>query len=198
MKRLLLIPALVGGLMLGLQQTAEAHCDSLDGPVATTAVRALATGNVNLVLPYAPAAAETEIGTVFAQALDVRAAGGKAKTLADRAFIETVVRLHRAGEGAPYTGVKPSGLDFGPAIPAAEQALESGDPSALEALLVEELRHAIRARFAHTAAEQAATKTPETHAAVEAARQRVSAELAFIGFAEGLHLAVKGEVPHAE
>jgi hypothetical protein len=30
------------------------------------------------------------------------------------------IRLHRAGEGAAFTGLKPSGGDVGPAIPAAD------------------------------------------------------------------------------
>jgi hypothetical protein len=38
-------------------------------------------------------------------------------------------RLHRPGEGAPYTGLKPAGQDFGPVIPAAEHAIESRDLS---------------------------------------------------------------------
>jgi tetratricopeptide (TPR) repeat protein len=37
-----------------------------------------------------------------------------------------VVRIHRAGEGAPYTGLKPAGLSEGPIIPIAEKAIEIG------------------------------------------------------------------------
>ena len=114
--------------------SARAHCDAADGPVATAAVRALDTGNVNLILPFAPARAEPELRALFDQALNVRKQGPDAKTLADRYFMETAVRLHRAGEGAPYTGLKPAGTDFGPAIPAAEEALETGKPDALSRL----------------------------------------------------------------
>jgi hypothetical protein len=147
---------------------------------------------VNLVLPYAPASAEAELSSAFEQAIAARASGPAAKAVADRYFVETAVRLHRAGEGAPYTGLQPAGTDFGPVIPAAERALETGDANALEALLAEEVRHAIRDRLAEAKAKQSASKEPQTHADVAAARERVSAEFAFIGFAEGLHRATEG------
>jgi len=197
MRKWLVIPTLLGGLLLG-SQGAEAHCDSLAGPVATAAITALETGNVNLVLPYAPASAEDEMAAAFAQAVAVRVTGGEAEALADRYFIETAVRLHRAGEGAPYTGLKPAETDFGPAIPAAERALESGDRKALEALMVEEVRRVIRERLAQAKTAQLASKEPETHAGVSAARERVSAELGFIGFVERLYLAAKGGEHPAE
>ena len=105
--------------------------------------------------------------------------GAEHKTLADRAFIETTVRLHRAGEGAPYTGLKPAGTDFGPAIPAAERALESGNLAQVRALLVEELDRGLHARFEHAREMQKAPKAPKTAQDVAAARERVSAELGF-------------------
>lgn len=39
-------------------------------------------------------------------------------------FFETVDRIHRAGEGEPHTGLKSAGRDLGPAIPAADKAIE--------------------------------------------------------------------------
>ena len=147
---------------------------------------------MNLVLPYAPASAEAELSAVFDQVMAARASGPAAKAVADRYFVETAVRLHRAGEGAPYTGLQPAGMNFGPAIPAAERALETGDAKALEALLAEEVRHAIRERLAEATAKQSASKEPQTHAEVAAARERVSAEFAFIGFAEGILRATEG------
>ena len=77
------------------------HCDSLDGPVVTAARRALDEGDVAIVLPYVPAHAEAEITATFQQVLPIRATSGSAGELADRWFFETVVRLHRACEGAP-------------------------------------------------------------------------------------------------
>lgn len=196
MKRILVLPAFLIALALA-PVSAEAHCDAVDGPVATTAVRALDTGNVNLVLPYAPAAAEAELRAAFAQALAVRGQGPKAKALADRYFMETAVRLHRAGEGAAFTGLQPAGRDFGPAIPAAEKALETGKTEELATLMAEHVTHGIAERFKAAVAHRAATDEPASAADVAAARERVSAELAFIGYVEGVYLATKGGL-HAE
>ena len=59
------------------------------------------------------------------------------------------MRLHRAGEGAPYTGLKPAGLDVGPVIPVAEKAIKTGSPDALIRLLTDTLKHEVRHRFEH-------------------------------------------------
>ena len=84
------------------------HCDSMDGPVVKAARLALETKNVNLVLPYVPKEGEAEVIRAFDRVLPLRADG--AREIADLYFFETVVRIHRAGEGAPYTGLKPAGL----------------------------------------------------------------------------------------
>ena len=183
------------GFLLGAQ-SAQAHCDSLDGPVAKAALAALDSGNVHRVFPYAPATAEAEIKAVFAQSLTVRKLGPEAKALADRAFIETTVRLHRAGEGAPYTGLKPAETDFGPAIPAAERAIASGNVSEVKALLLEELQHKLEARFAHLRHTPLAAAEPQSAAEVAAARERISAELGFVTYVEGLRLAIEGAAGH--
>ncbi len=175
-------------------QTAQAHCDSVDGPVAKAALAALDTGNVNLALPYAPANAESEIRAAFGQSMKVRALGPEAKALADRAFVETTVRLHRAGEGAAYTGLKPAGIDYGPAIPAAERAIETGDLTRVKALLTGEVEHGLHARLAHVVQAQQAAK--ETAKDVPTARERVSAELGFVTYVEGLRQAVHGAPGH--
>lgn len=179
------------GLLFGAQR-AQAHCDSVDGPVAKAVQKALEDGNVNPVLAYAPLAAEPEIHSAFARSRKVRDLGPEARSLADQAFMETVIRLHRAGEGAVYTGLKPAGIDYGPVIPAAEHAVESGDLGELEAVLTEEVRHALSERLAHVRALQKASLEPETAAEVPQARERVSAELGFITFAENLRQAALG------
>ncbi len=191
-----LLAALAGALLLW-PSGAQAHCDSESGPVATAAVAALDKKNVNLVLPYAPAEAEPELAAAFAQALAVRGKGAEAKALADRYFMETAVRLHRAGEHAPYTGLKPAGTDFGPAIPAAERAIETGSPDEVLALLGREVNHGTTHRLEEVARAAGATREPASKDGVEAARERVSAELAFVGYVEGIYAATRGGA-HAE
>jgi len=193
--KILAAAALTAGLLFG-SQSAQAHCDSIDGPVAQAALAALDTGNVNLALPYAPATAESEIKAAFAQSLKVRALGPEAKMLADRAFIETTVRLHRAGEGAAYTGLKPAGINHGPAIPAAERAIATGNLAQVKALLAKELEHGLRARFVHAYETHKNAKQPKTAKDVPAARERVSAELGFVTYVEGLRQAVHGAAGH--
>jgi hypothetical protein len=191
MKTILAASAVLMALTL-MPLSAQAHCDAVDGPVATAAVKALDTRNVNLILPFAPAQAEPELNAAFEQAIKVRAAGPEAKALADRYFMETAVRLHRAGEGAPYTGLKPAGTDFGPAIPAAEKALEMGNADDLTTRMMEQVAHGISERYRDAMVHSAVTKQPAKAVDVIAARERVSAELAFIGYVEGIYLAAKG------
>jgi Family of unknown function (DUF6448) len=188
----MLIPVVAAGLLLGAQG-AQAHCDALDGPVAKAVQQALEDGNVNPVLAYAPAMAEAEIHPAFERSRKVRSLGGEARALADQAFMETIIRLHRAGEGAAYTGLKPAGIDYGPVIPAAEHAVETGDLTKLQAILVEEIEHSLRERLAHVRELQKAPREPTTAAEVPPARERISAELGFVSFAEALRQAARGK-----
>jgi hypothetical protein len=196
MQRFLAVLVALAGLFL-MPLDVQAHCDAIDGPVATAALNALDAKNVNLVLPYVPAVAEAELTVAFQQAVVVRAKDAEARALADRYFMETAVRLHRAGEKAPYTGLKPAGTDFGPAIPAAEKALASGSVEALMTLMSHEVGHGIAHRFESALARKVASKEPETSAGVPAARERVSAELEFIGYVEQMYQATRGG-GHAE
>ncbi len=123
------------------------HCDSMDGPVVRAARAALEAGDVGLALPYVPAAAEADVTRAFERATAARALGADAREVADLYFFETVVRLHRAGEGAPYTGLKPAGLGDGPVVPVAEQAIETGSPDALATLLAGTVDAEVRERF---------------------------------------------------
>jgi hypothetical protein len=121
------------------------HCDSLDGPVVGAARRALDAGDVTLVLPFVHEDGEAEIRAMFATVQPVRSLGEPAREVADRLFFETVVRVHRVGEGAAYSGLKPAGLDVGPVIPLAERAIDSGSASEvaeyLTGVLHDELKH---------------------------------------------------------
>lgn len=193
MKTKVAIAAAIAAVMLLGAQGAQAHCDTLDGPVAKAVVKALETGNLFPVLAYAPTTAEAEIRTAFDKSRKVRGLGADARALADHAFMETVIRLHRAGEGAAYTGLKPAGADFGPAIPAAEHAVATGDLAKLQAVLTEEIEHALRERLAHVRELQKAPLEPKTAAELPHARERISAELAFVTFTESIRQAVLGK-----
>lgn len=125
------------------------HCDTMDGPVVTAAREALEKNNVNLILPWAPEVAESEIKDAFKKTIAARRLGNEAKAVADTWFFETVVRLHRAGEGASYTGLKPAGLDEGPIVPRVEKAIEKENPSEIIGFLKDAVGQEINERFKH-------------------------------------------------
>lgn len=182
--RLLAGAIVVAGLALLLLAVdrASAHCDGLDGPVVKAAQRALEKNDVDLVLIWVDEESEAELKTVFRQTMAVRRLSPESKALADRHFFETLVRLHRVGEGAPYTGLKPAGRDLGPAIPAADRALESGRLRELEALLVQELRNGLRKSFE----EVQAGRRYDPHD-VAAGREYVKAYVEYVHYVERLH-----------
>jgi hypothetical protein len=134
------------------------HCDSLDGPVATAARHALEQDAVEVVLAYVPASAEDEVRSTFEAVLPVRRLGHEARLVAERLFLETVVRLHREGEGAPFTGLRPAGLDVGPVIPLAERAIELGDAAPVDTFLAGVLHDELHRRLAQVT-ELAARRT---------------------------------------
>jgi hypothetical protein len=134
--------------MLSLVSTsASAHCDTMDGPVIAAARAALHAGDVTAVLKWIPKQSEPEIRSAFARTLKVRTGGAEAKDLADTYFFETLVRLHRAGEGEPFTGLKPAGTPIDPALAAADRALLKGQADPLVRSITEQVAVGIRQRF---------------------------------------------------
>ncbi|AMW08584.1 hypothetical protein A4E84_03025 [Streptomyces qaidamensis] len=122
------------------------RCDSLDGPVVTAARTALEGRDVDQFLPYVPEEGEREVREAFSLAAKARTFGREAQEVTDRWFFETVVRAHRSGEGAPFTGLKPAGLDVGPVIPVAEHALDVGSTEALTEALCGIIREQVEER----------------------------------------------------
>jgi Family of unknown function (DUF6448) len=141
------LPLGVIALAIASSPRASAHCDGLDGPVVQAARKALETGEVNLVLIWVQKPDEGEIKRAFDHAQAVRKLSAEARELADRYFFETLVRIHRAGEGAPFTGLKPAGRDLGPAIPAADNALRDGNADGVLKLLTDSLERGVREHF---------------------------------------------------
>jgi len=150
-------------------QSMPPHCDSLDGPVVAAARAALADGDVELVLPFVRESSEEEVREAFDRTRAAQAEGGHfTHEVADLYFFDTVVRLHRAGEGVPFTGLKPARLDVGPVIPLAEQAIEKRSTDDLYAFLAEELRRQLQARLERIDALSAGVTTAERREYVEA------------------------------
>ena len=126
------------------------HCDTLDGPVVLAAKEALEKNNINVILPWVHLEGEDEIKEAFNKAIKVYNEGNEeAKKLAEHWFFETAVRVHRAGEGAGYTGLKPAGLDVGPMIPRVDKAIETGDVSDVIKYLQDAVAEEIKEHFKH-------------------------------------------------
>ncbi len=123
------------------------HCDTMDGPVVKAAKMALRTKNINYVLIWVHEKEEAEIRSAFTKVSKVRLMGGDARDLADKYFFETVVRLHRAGEGEPYTGLKPSGTEDMALFAEIDKAIDKNSISALTARFPSDERNAIEEQF---------------------------------------------------
>ncbi|HEX5902563.1 MAG TPA: DUF6448 family protein [Actinomycetota bacterium] len=166
------------------------HCDSLDGPVVKAAIRALDEGNVDLVLPFVKEESEGEVRAAFARSTAARTAGPEAREVADLYFFETVVRVHRRGENAPYTGLKPAGLDLGPVIPVAEQAIETGSPDELVGLLSDVIHEEVKRRLEHVLALR-----PTPGSRVREVREYVEAMLGLQVWSNRIFKTLRGD-PH--
>ena len=188
----LVVAALAALIGLLRPQAAKAHCDSVEGPVVAAARSALATKDITRVLPYVHPEAEEELAAAFKHALAVRALGPEAQQLADRFFFETAVRLHRMGEGAPYTGLV-EGAVQDPALIAADAVLESGDLQVMYDLLDDAMQDGVAA---HYAAVQEARKHAAHDTSVAAERELVEAELAFEKYVYDVYTAVVHETGH--
>jgi len=166
-----------------------AHCDGMDGPVVRAAQSALSSGDVNLVLIWVQKEDEKAVKQAFDHTLAVRKLSAEAKELADMYFFETLVRIHRAGEGAAYTGLKPAGRDLGPAIPLADQALSTGKIDALVKFITDETQKGLVERF-----EPAAKARTFSSADIQAGRDYVQNYVSFIHYVERAHEVVSQPV----
>lgn len=103
------LPVLLIAILLFFSQATFAHCDSYDGPVIKDAVKALKTNNVNLVFKWLKKGQEQEITALFNKTYSIKNGDKEVYEIVEKHFFETLVRLHREMEGAPYTGLKPAG-----------------------------------------------------------------------------------------
>jgi hypothetical protein len=167
--------------LLAWAAPASAHCDTLDGPVVSAARKALDTGDINLVLAWTQKNDEKEIRNAFDKARAVRKAGGQAKDLADAYFFETLVRVHRAGEGESYTGLKPAG-EIEPAIAAADHAIATGKLEPVADMIAKRTNAGLHQRFERVMA----TRSYDSKY-VDAARAHVGAYVQYVHYVEGLY-----------
>jgi hypothetical protein len=187
---LVLAAFLMGAGRPGWVQRAYGHCDTMDGPVVKAAQAALERGDVTGVLKWVRPPQEAEVREAFKKTLGVRALSPEAKDLADRYFFETLVRLHREAEGAPYTGLKPAG-QVEPIIAASDKALDTGSAEALTQEIVKLVTDGIRQRFSETM-----DRKKHADESVTAGREFVGAYVEFTHYIERLHADALGRASH--
>lgn len=192
MKKHMVFAALCAGFLLVLPHVAAAHCDTLDGPVVTDAKAALEKGDVTPVLKWVMSEHEDEIREAFKKSLAVRSKSPESKELADMYFFETLVRVHRAGEGAPYTGLKPAGT-VEPPVAAADKAIESKSVDALAGKIGNAAEQGVRKRF-----ERLIETQKHKDDSVEAGREYIHAYVEYVHFVENLHNTITGGGTHNE
>ncbi len=178
------VSAIVAGVVsVFVAGNALAHCDTAAGPVIPEAMAALEKGDVSPILKWVKKDDEAEIKAAFAKAVVVRAKGAESRELADQYFLETLVRVHRAGEGAPYTGIKGGPVE--PIVAIADKALDDGSPDEMIRKISGHMAEAIRENF-----DKVAKARKVKDKSVEAGREFVEAYVTYMHYVEGVHDAI--------
>lgn len=177
----------VVALTFAIPHTAAAHCDTLDGPVIQDAHKALTAKDITPVLKWVKAKDEKALKAAFQKALAAKGAHAEA---AHNTFFAALVKIHRAGEGAPFTGLKPAGA-VEPAVAEADSALSSGSADALVKLITDDSTAGIKQRF-----DRAAAAYKHKDASVAQGREFVEAYVEFTHYVEKLHRDATGKAAH--
>lgn len=176
-------------VVLATPDYASAHCDTLDGPVIQDARKAIEAQDITPILKWVKPQDEKSVRAAFQKALADKT---KNREAAEHKFFETLVRIHRAGEGTPFTGLKAAG-EVEPAVAAADQALASGSAAALIKLIADDVAAGIQARFEH-----AATTYKHKDESVAKGREFVEAYVEYTHYVERLHQDVTGKNAHGD
>jgi hypothetical protein len=180
---------LAAGILVLLAESAFAHCDTTSGPVIPEARAALEKGDVTPILKWVKKDNEAEIKAAFTKTVTVRAKGPEAKELADQYFLETLIRLHRAGEGAPYTGIKDEPVE--PIVAMADNAIVEGSADEMIKKISGHMAAAIKEKFTKVVE---AKKNKDK--SVESGREFVEAYVTYMHYIEGIHTAIMSAGAH--
>ncbi|GLC29536.1 DUF6448 family protein [Clostridium omnivorum] len=167
-------------IVAAIPTMASAHCDTMDGPTVGDAKKAIESNNVNYVLKWVTPENEKEVSKIFDLSMKVRKLSPEAEELADNYLFENLVRIHRAGEGAPFTGVKPSGTPIDEKVLAADKSIEVGNLSPLEKYVEKDKMPELKERFDKVMS----LKNFDVNN-VEAGREYIEAYVKYFHFAEG-------------
>ncbi len=118
------------------------------------------------------------------------AQGKKQQQAEENKFFESLVRVHRAGEGAPFTGLKPAG-EVEPVIAEADKALAGGSPDGLLKMVTDSVNQGIRQRY-----EKAAETLKHKDESVQKGREYVEAYVEYTHYVERLQMDAEGHAAH--
>ena len=180
MKKIILSIVTAIGIMAMIPTSVSAHCDTMDGPTVADGKKAMENNNVNYALKWVQLKDENEIKNVFKDSMKVRDLSPEAKVVAEKLFLETLVRVHRIAENAPFTGLKESGTTIDKKVLAADKSIEVGNLSPLKNMIEKEKSFELNKKFERVLA----LKDYDIND-VKAGREYIEAYVKFFKFAEG-------------
>ncbi|HLS12873.1 MAG TPA: DUF6448 family protein, partial [Flavobacteriaceae bacterium] len=167
-----------------------AHCDSYDGPVIKDALTALDNNNVELVLKWIDSHQEQEVIALFNKTYNLKDGDIEVYTIVEKHFLETLVRLHRETEGAPFTGLKPAG-SMTPMVEMADRSIEINSMDEVSKTVTTHLEEVLRERYAKV---MELSKTKDN--SVEEGRAYVHAYVEYTHTLEALEHILHGDFAH--
>lgn len=176
----LILGLVAAGMFLLAPVTADAHCDTMDGPAVKDAIRAMDTGNVNYALKWVQPKYEAEVSRAFRMSMKVKDINADTKNLAEQYFFEILLRDHRAGEGVAFDGVKPHGWPVDERVKAADQSIALGNLEPLKGLVEPDKWPELQRRFQKVMS----LKDFDVNRVAEG-REYIEAYVQFFKFAEG-------------
>lgn len=188
-KNSMIAVAAVTTLFLAFPRDAAAHCDTLDGPVVQDARKAIDTKDITPILKWVKPKDEKAVRAAYQKVISSKS---KSSEESEHKFFAALVKIHRAGEGAPFAGLKPAGA-VEPAVAEADKALASGSTDSLVKLITDDIAAGIRSRF-----ELAATAYLHKDESVAQGREFVEAYVAYTHYVERLHNDATAKGAHVE
>lgn len=176
----LILGLVAAGMFLLAPVTADAHCDTMDGPAVKDAIKAMDSGNVNYALKWVQPKYEAEVSRAFRMSMKVKDINADTKNLAEQYFFEILLRDHRAGEGVAFDGVKPHGWPVDERVKAADQSIALGNLEPLKGLVEPDKWPELQRRFQKVMS----LKDFDVNR-VEEGREYIEAYVQFFKFAEG-------------
>lgn len=181
---------LLAAFMLAFSMPIYAHCDSYDGPVIQDALKALDKGEVSYVLKWIEKDHEEEIKSLFKKTVALKNEDAEVYGIVEKHFLETLVRIHREGEGAGFTGLKPAGSATS-IVQMADKAIADENVNTLLTNLDRHIRRVISEKY-----EKVNTLSKVKDNSTEEGRAYVAAYVDYTHTLEAIEGALVGDTHH--